>query len=110
MKSIFYCILFLGACISIAQAQDKKFAVKALPKNNFFLTDTLFKINPYLDSMMTQSIPVAIPNALARKPVYDRQYMPVLKLSGENMAPMPGTENMPKNTVQDSVSLRFLKK
>lgn len=118
MKLKFYAILFSGIYISIATAQDSKSNNKLWRK-----IEPQIKV-PYLDTMLykipsTQNFglnisPVAIPNPLDREEVYDRYRMPTVKLSGQELAPMPGTQNLDYEPTRDSimkiVPLKIMKK
>lgn len=54
----------------------------------------------------TQSTPVPIPNALDRR--YAREYhnMPILKLNGQNLAPMPGADSLDRFVNERDTSIR----
>lgn len=101
MKALFLVFSLVGVCVSLTKAQDKhkdtkykRFSVSKVDKS---LQDSLQKIKPLsLDSFIqNEDDSVPIPNLYAKKEgtIYT---MPIKKLDGKGLAPMPGTENLDK--------------
>jgi hypothetical protein len=101
MKSFRLVFSLVGLCFSFAYAQDKGKDTKnkrfSTPNIDIQLQDSLQKKKPLnLDSFIQkEGNSVAIPNVYAKKEgkIYT---MPIKKLNGNGLAPMPGTENLNK--------------
>lgn len=100
-KVLFFTVFVLVSTLSVQAQSTKVSKITPLERVKVFSVDTLFSIarNPLRDTLFHSSKikPVDIPNSLKGKTILsERNAMPVAKLSGKNLAPMPGTENLDK--------------
>jgi hypothetical protein len=101
MKAFFLVFSMVGFYCSFAYAQDKgketKYKRFSLPNIDLPLQDSLQKRKPVnLDSYIQKGDnSVAIPNVYTKKDG-ESYTMPVKKLNGKGLAPMPGTESLDK--------------
>lgn len=65
-----------------------------LNDNNVKYSDSTVLKFDYLDNYLNTNYPVDMPNALRNRYGADNVNMPILKLSGDNISPMPGTERL----------------
>lgn len=101
MKAFHLVFSLVGLCFSFAYAQDKGKDTKnkrfSTPNIDIQLQDSLQKKKPMnLDSFIqNEGNSVIIPNVYAKNEgkIYT---MPIKKLNGKVLAPMPGTENLDK--------------
>jgi len=113
MKSLFCFLLFIGTSILLVKAQDKEKSVnswrKVNPEIKVPMLDTVMVKIRGLNNVTNRTIsPVLIPNAFEKMDLNTGYHaMPILKLNGQNLAPMPGTENLnyPKDTVLRTVKM-----
>ncbi|GEM_PF-2936805 len=102
MKSLILFLFFTGICVCTKAQEDKesndsKNKRFSIPKIYEKHLDSLQKSKPLnLESYIQKdSNAVSIPNAYSKqeKVIYS---MPIKKVSGKGLAPMPGTENLDK--------------
>lgn len=108
MKGLVFSTMFLAGLISAAVAQEVKLKEeiwrRAVPKAKFIEKDSAFRLKD--DSLLKryQTVPVDIPNAYGkRQGGSSNSPMPIVKLSGKGLAPMPGTEKLDEKEVEKRV-------
>ena len=108
MKNHFSVLMFVAIAIGVVNAQDKnkenrdkKFSMLNLGNR---LQDSIPQTFQFhVDSMLNKKDgSVSIPNAFEKDIMKMNYNMPIKKLSGENLAPMPGTEELGKRIIKGS--------
>ncbi|MCA5004240.1 hypothetical protein [Sphingobacterium bovistauri] len=99
MKSLLLSFIATVTSIGFVLAQDnnknRNSTHFSIPKLNFTLPDSSMRMSPSNSLFDRIDVSIPIPNAYSgnNKVVYN---MPIQKLSGAGLAPMPGTENLDK--------------
>jgi len=119
MKNLLCFLFFIGISVFVAKAQDKKKSTdswrKVTPAVKVPWLDTVMVKRPIAVTISGSRVitinPVPIPNKLEIMDPHTNYYrMPVLRLNGQNLAPMPGTENLDKlDASKDSISIMKVK-
>ncbi|NGM73918.1 hypothetical protein [Sphingobacterium sp. SGL-16] len=102
MKSLILFLFFTGICVCTKAQEDKesndsKYKRFSIPNMYEVHLDSLKKSKPLkLDPSIQKDVnAISIPNAYSKQEniMYN---MPIKKVSGKGLAPMPGTENLDK--------------
>jgi hypothetical protein len=102
MKKYFSILILVVFSLEAVNAQDSKENSIGKFSNPYLVKgfkDSIPKsFQFHIDSLITpKDENVSIPNALENKKIKVDYNMPIKKLSGKNLAPMPGTENLDKS-------------
>ena len=102
MKRLFLLSVFVLICIGFTYAQDKNkekiMKSISIPKHDNKSLDSISGLynSQQVFSFNKRDSSVNIPNLYAQDRGVGAHNMPIKKLSGKNLAPMPGTENLDK--------------
>lgn len=101
MKSLVFNIVFLIGLILSVEAQEQKpkkeHLRKIVPEQKNYKIDTSFHVKGNCNLKKHQTVPIEIPNVYDKRGEDMSSPMPIAKLSGKGLAPMPGTEKLDKN-------------